>query len=38
MGALAGLGIVREVTGRRRDRRYADDEYLAILTRETWRS
>ncbi|MEI7743902.1 MAG: Fic family protein [Chloroflexota bacterium] len=33
--ALAGLGIVSEVTGRQRNRFYAYDEYLSILTRES---
>jgi Fic family protein len=33
--ALAGLGIVSEITGRQRSRLYAYDEYLAILTRES---
>jgi DNA-binding transcriptional ArsR family regulator len=32
--ALAGLGIVSEITGRQRSRLYAYDEYLSILTRE----
>jgi Fic family protein len=32
--ALAGLGIVSEITGRQRNRLYAYDEYLSILTRE----
>ena len=33
--ALATLGIVREITGRQRDRLYAYDEYLAVLNRVT---
>lgn len=33
--ALAGLGIVSEITGRQRSRLYAYDEYLSILTRES---
>ena len=32
---LAGLGIVRETTGRQRDRVFAYDEYLAILNEGT---
>jgi hypothetical protein len=28
---LAELGIVREITGRRRERVYAYDQYVAIL-------
>lgn len=32
--ALAGLGIVSEITGREHNRRYAQDESLSILTRE----
>jgi Fic family protein len=38
ISALVEAGVVREVTGRRRDRLYAYDEYLAILTRATLRS
>lgn len=33
--ALTGLGIVREITGRRRDRVFAYDRYLAILNEGT---
>lgn len=29
--ALAALGIVRELTGRKRDRVFAYDRYLAVL-------
>ena len=32
---LERLGIVREITGRRRDRVYAYDEYVAILNEGT---
>ena len=32
--ALAGLGIVSEITGRQRNRVYACDEYHSTLTRE----
>lgn len=32
---LVKLGVVREVSGRQRHRRYAYDEYLAILVRDT---
>ncbi|MCU0506014.1 MAG: Fic family protein [Chloroflexi bacterium] len=35
MDALVALGIVREVTGRRRDRVFAYDRYLAILAEGT---
>ncbi len=38
ISALVEAGVVREVTGRRRDRLYAYDAYLAILTRATVRS
>jgi hypothetical protein len=31
LGHLAGLGIVREVTGKRRDRRFAHADYMTIL-------
>ncbi|MGB5135432.1 MAG: hypothetical protein WBN89_09700 [Prochlorococcaceae cyanobacterium] len=33
--ALAGLGILRELTGRRRDRVFAYDGYLRILSEGT---
>ena len=32
---LVKLGLVREISGKRRNRRYAYDEYLAILVRDT---
>ena len=32
--ALAGIGIVSEITGHRRNRLYAYDEYLSILTQD----
>jgi Fic family protein len=35
MEALAKLGIAREITGRKRDRIFAYDRYLAILTEGT---
>jgi Fic family protein len=35
MGVLAGLGIARELTGRKRDRVFAYDRYLAILQEGT---
>ena len=35
IGRLEGLGLVREMTGRRRDRLYAYDRYLAILNEGT---
>jgi len=35
MGALADLGIARELTGRKRDRVFAYDRYLAILQEGT---
>ena len=35
MQALVGLGIARELSGRRRDRVFAYDRYLAILAEET---
>jgi Fic family protein len=35
IAALEEAGIVREVTGRHRDRLYAYDAYVALLTRET---
>ena len=35
MNALAGLGIARELTGRRRNRILAYDRYLSILTEGT---
>jgi len=35
MEALAKLKIVREITGRKRDRIFAYDRYLAILTEGT---
>ncbi len=38
ISALVEADVVREVTGRRRDRLYAYDAYLAILTRATVRS
>ena len=38
ISALVDAGVVREVTGRRRDRLYAYDEYLTVLTRATLRS
>ena len=38
ISALVEAGVVREVTGRRRDRLYAYDEYLTVLTRATLRS
>jgi hypothetical protein len=31
MRRLAEVGIVREITGRRRERAYAYDQYVAIL-------
>ncbi len=35
LASLEGLGIVREVTGRRRDRVFAYDRYLALLAEGT---
>jgi Fic family protein len=35
MESLAGLGIARELTGRRRNRVFAYDRYLAILNEGT---
>jgi DNA-binding IclR family transcriptional regulator len=35
VGKLAELGIVREVTGRRRDRVFAYDQYVQILSEGT---
>lgn len=32
---LVNLGIVREISGKQRNRRYAYDEYMKILTRDT---
>ena len=34
MEALLGLGVISEITGRRRNRVYAYDEYLSTLTRD----
>jgi hypothetical protein len=35
MGALAELGIAKELTGRKRDRVFAYDRYLAVLQEGT---
>ena len=35
MRALVDLGIVREITGQRRNRLFAYDEYLSILSEGT---
>jgi hypothetical protein len=35
MKALAKLNIAREITGRKRDRIFSYDRYLAILTERT---
>jgi len=35
MGALAKLNIAREITGQKRNRIFAYDRYLAILTKGT---
>ncbi len=35
MNALVGLGIAREITGKRRSRLFAYDRYLSILSEET---
>ena len=35
MAVLVRLGILREVTGKRRDRVYAYHDYLQVLTQDT---
>ena len=35
IAALRGAGILREITGKRRDRVYAYHDYLQVLTKDT---